>query len=183
MWGPRERRGRLQGKAKFFAMRHRRGSGPCDIGHGPGVLRPRTVRYGEAIMAANLPACLSWRKHDGVLAIVLEGITGHFDITLYRLGHKTCRPIAEDSIEGSLADARQEADGLVRELLEHQCSRCSGWVTGVTHRQQKHHSPAEPGREAFSQTFCARGGVRSLREGRILPLSARRSPAAKGESS
>ncbi|HXB55377.1 MAG TPA: hypothetical protein VN461_11375 [Vicinamibacteria bacterium] len=79
-------------------------------------------------MAANLSALLSWRKHDGVLAIVLEGTAGYFDITLYRLGHRTCRPIAEDSIEGSLANARQEADGLVRELLEHQCSTCSGWV-------------------------------------------------------
>ncbi|HXB55370.1 MAG TPA: hypothetical protein VN461_11340 [Vicinamibacteria bacterium] len=93
-----------------------------------GVLRPRSVRCGEAIIAASQPARLSWRKHDGVLAIVLEGIAGHFDITLYRLGHKTCRPIVEDSIEGSLANARQEADGLVRDLLEHQCGACSGWV-------------------------------------------------------
>jgi len=57
-------------------------------------------------VAANLPARLSWRKHDGVLAIVLEGTADYFDITLYRLGHRTRRPIAEDSIDGSLANAR-----------------------------------------------------------------------------
>jgi hypothetical protein len=85
-------------------------------------------------MVAKRPTRIWWRKHRSsdnqlvALALVTEGPFGHFDVFLYAPGAAGTRRIAEDGAVGGPAEAQQRSDSLVREILQHDCAGCDGWV-------------------------------------------------------
>jgi hypothetical protein len=85
-------------------------------------------------MVAKRPTRIWWRKHRSsdnqlvALALVTEGPFGHFDVFLYAPGAAGTRRIAEDGAVGGPAEAQQRSDSLVREILQHDCVGCDGWV-------------------------------------------------------